>query len=105
MAPAPIIRAYSDGVNQLRAFLKDTGLWLLLFAVLVTRGFIPTGTMPNAAGNGLPWVLCPSDYSSALLIELFPSKSHIHDQHQHHGTAADGSSGQSVSAGQVQQQP
>ncbi len=101
MAPAPIIRAYSDGVNQLRAFLKDTGLWLLLFAVLVTRGFIPTGTMPNAAGNGLPWVLCPSDYSSALLIELFPSKSHIHDQHQHHGTAADGSSGQSVSAGQV----
>lgn len=74
------------GKTHLHTLLKETGLWILLFAVLVTRGFIPTGTMPNAAGQGLPWVLCPSDASSALLIELFPQESGAHHHHDSEST-------------------
>ena len=75
--------------------LKQTVLWTLLLAVLVTRGLIPTGTMPNAAGQGLPWVLCPSDASSALLIGLFPTASQqLHLHHHDSGSPA-------VSADQV----
>lgn len=102
----------------MQAILKETGLWLLLFAVLVTRGFMPVGTMPNAPGHGLPWALCPSDASSALLIELFPtpaqaqiralaSQQSISLHHQHHGhnhdpeSSQDAASAASLSADQI----
>ena len=105
-----IIAADSKRYDALQAILKETGLWLLLFAVLVTRGFMPVGTMPNAPGQGLPWVLCPSDASSALLIELFPTPAQaqaraLTNQHhvQAHGPESlqDEASAASLSADQV----
>lgn len=94
----------------MQALLKETGLWLLLFAVLVTRGFIPVGTMPNAAGQGLPWALCPSDASSALLIELFPTQSQalaqqqsqtLHDHHPAGTSQSDSTADARLSADQA----
>lgn len=71
--------------HLVRQLIKYVGLWVLLLSVVVTRGMIPAGTMPSALGAGSPWMLCPSDSGSALLIELFPSEdAHAHHHHSHH---------------------